>query len=129
MECTHEKLEEMHGIIFCGICGEEVETIIGFFPEKPKGKLQKSMESYNFPDDITLEALQLYKKYYDIYKKPLRGKIGKTIVFGCFYVAWKKLKREVNEDEILEKIILNKKFGLRGLKHVVDVLGIKDGDW
>ena len=94
-----------------------------FFPgvRKSKGKLQKSMESYNFPDNITQEALKLYKKYYDISKKPLRGKICKTIAFGCFHIA---MKKEVNEDEILKKMTLNKKLGQRGLRRVVEVLGL-----
>ena len=35
MECNHERLEEMRGIIFCGNCGEEIEIIIGF-PKKVK---------------------------------------------------------------------------------------------
>lgn len=96
---------------------------------KPKGKIQKRMESYNFPDDVTQEAFKLYKKYYEISKNPLRGTIRKTTAFGCFYVAWKKLKGEVNENEILKKLSLNKKLGLRGLKNVMDMLEIKDGGW
>ena len=63
------------------------------------------MESYNFPKDITQEAFKLYKKYYEITRNTL------------------------NEDEILEKMKLNKKLGRRGLKNVTDMLKIKDGSW
>ena len=129
-ECKHERVEEMRGIIFCGSCGEEIEIIIGFPKrEKPKSKLQKSTESYNFFKDITKEAFKLYKKYYEITRNPLRRTIRKMIAYGCFYVTWKKLKGEVNEDEILEKMKLNKKLGQRGLKNVIDMLKIKDGSW
>ena len=124
----------MQGIIFCASCGEEIEIIIGFPRgrnpnEKPKSKLQNSMESYNFPKDITQEAFKLYKEYYKITREPLGRVIRKTIAFGCFYVTLEKLKGEVNENEILEKMRLNRKIGQRGLKTVTDMLKIKDGSW
>ena len=122
MECNHERKEEMRGIIFCTSCGEEIERFFGFFKnfnvkQKPKTKLQKEMESYGFPKDVTKEAFRLYKKFYD---KPIR----KTIAFGCFYVAW---KGEVNEDEILGKMKLNKKVGRKELVKVTEK--IKNGSW
>lgn len=64
-ECKHERVEEMRGIIFCVYCGEETEKIMVFpkkLNEKPKSKLQKDMESHDFPKDITREAFKLYKK-------------------------------------------------------------------
>ena len=33
-------------------------------------------------------------------------------------------EKEVNEDEILKKMTLNKKLGQRGLRRVVEVLGL-----
>ena len=114
-ECKHERLEEMRGIVFCTSCGEETERFFGFsrgndsVKEKPKSKLEKAIESYGFPADVTKEAIKIYLKFYG--KNPVR----KTIIFGCFCVAWKR-----NEYEIREKMNLREKLAQKGLE---DVLG------
>lgn len=131
MECTYERLEEMRGIIFCGSCGEEIEKVIMRLPknEKPKSKLQKSIESYNFPNDITQEAFKLHKEFYKITRNPLGRTIRKTIAFGCFYVTWEKIKRRGKRRRNTSKMKLNRKIGHKGLKNVTDMLKIKDGGW
>ena len=68
------------------------------------------MESYGFSKDITKEALKIYKGFYG--KNPVR----KTIVFGCFCVAWPG-----NEYEIGEKMQLNEKLAQKGLKKWLSV--------
>lgn len=59
--------------------------------------------------DVTKKALKIYKDFYS--KNPVR----KTIVFGCFCVAWPG-----NEYEIREKMQLNKKLAQKGLKNVLE---------
>ena len=121
-ECKHERVEEMRGIIFCTSCGAEIEKFFGLFKNinvkrEPKPlKLQREIESYGFPKDVTKEALKIYKKFYE--KNPVR----KTIAFGCFCVVWKG-----NEDKILEKMKLNEKIAQRRLKNVTEK--IKNGSW
>lgn len=112
--CDHERQEEMLGIVLCTSCGLETEKFFGFSRSvKPKSKLEKTMEAYEFPTDVTKEAIKIYKKFY--------GPIRKTIVFGCFCVAY-----QGNEPKIREKMGLKEKLAEKGLKDVLEKI---NGCW
>ena len=112
MECNHKRFEEMRGTVFCTTCGLEIEKFFGFsrnVKEKPKSKLEKTMENYGFPTGVTKEAIRIYMRFYG--KNPVR----KMIIFGCFCVAWGR-----NEYEIRTKMKLQKKLAQNGLEDVLE---------
>ena len=139
MDCAHEKLEEMYGINFCVECGEEIIKTIGEIKggflkhgRSPKGKmtqddkLRNDMSHYKFPYEITLKATKLYKQYLTVTGGTMKGKVRKTIAFGCFYVAFMAISGTVDRGNLLEVIGINEKSGQRGLAQVTATLGGAD---
>ena len=123
MECTHKKLEEMYGINFCVECGEEISKIIGEIKDgfwkhghSPKekmaqdDKLQKDMFRYKFPYGVTLKAIKLYRHYLTVTGGSIKGKVRKTIAFGCLAVSG-----VADRDNLLEVVGIKEKSGRRGL--------------
>ena len=135
MDCPHEKLEEMYGINFCVECGEEISTTIGEIKggswkhgHSPKekmtqdDKLQKDMFRYKFPYGVTLKAIKLYRHYLTVTGRPIKGKVRKTIAFGCWYVAFMVISGTVGMGNILKVIGIKEKSGQRGLAQVTATL-------
>ena len=140
MECTHKRVEEMYGIKFCADCGEEVGIMMGQLKgsfwkhgKEPKKKmtddekLQRDMFAYNFPYEVTVKAIKLYKHYLDTIGKNVKGRVCKTIAFGCFYVAFVDITGGVGDvNNVLQTVGIKKKSGQRGLNNVVTTIGGKD---
>ena len=135
MSCPHGKLEEMYGINFCVECGEEISTTIGEIKDgfwkhgrSPKGKmtqddnLQKDMFRYKFPYEITLKAIELYRHYLTVTGGFIKGKVRKTIAFGCLYVAFMVISGTVDRGNLLGVIGIKEKSGQRGLAQVTATL-------
>ena len=138
MDCPDEKLEEMYGINFCVECGEEIiktfgEMKGGFYKHgrSKKGrmtqddKLRNDMSRYKFPYEITSKATKLYKQYLTVTGETMKGKVRKTIAFGCFYVAFMVVSGTVDRGDLLKALDLNEKSGQRGLAQVTATLDEK----
>ena len=117
MNCSHVKVEEIPGYVFCVECGEVITEFFGLTSNherpKPKSKLETTIEAYGFSTDITREAIGIYKNYYG--KNPVR----KMIIFGCFCVAWPG-----NEHEIRTRMNLQPKYARIGLDDVLSKIKI-----
>ena len=126
MDCPHEKIEEMYGINFCVECGEEITKTIGEMKDgfykhgrNPKGKmsqddkLRDDMSRYKFPCGVTLKATKLYKQYLTVTGETMKGKVRKTIAFGCFYVAFMTVSGTVDKGNLLKTLDLKEKSGQR----------------
>ena len=135
MDCPHGKIEEMYGINFCVECGEEIITTIGEIKggfwkhgRSPKekmtqdDKLQKDMSRYKFPYEITLKAIKLYRHYLAVTGGPMKGKVRKTIAFGCLYVAFMTISGTVDRGNLLKVIDIKENSGQRGLAQVTATL-------
>ena len=135
MDCAHGKLEAMYGINFCVECGEEIIKTIGEikggfwkYGRSPKekmtqdDKLQKDMFRYKFPYGITLKAIKLYRHYLTVTGEPMKGKVRKTIAFGCFYVAFMVISGTEGRGNLLGVIGIKEKSGQRGLAQVTATL-------
>ena len=135
MDCAHERLEEMYGVNFCVECGEEIIKTIGEIKggfwkhgRNPKekmtqdDKLQNDMFRYKFPYGVTLKATKLYEQYLTVTGGSMKGKVRKTIAFGCFYVAFMVISGTVDWGSLLEVIDINEKSGQRGLAQVTATL-------
>ena len=116
MNCEHERIEQMYGIYFCAVFGEETHTALGVQKgdywvrgQKKKkkktsaDKLYNAMSRYNFPDHITQEAANFY-----VSVKPFDGQILRGTAYDSFYHAFSKSKGTVDKDLVTRTLGLKK---------------------
>ena len=136
--CKHAQIIEDNGIKLCLDCGEEINREIGFEKEwryygssdtrhnsdpsrchirkTDEKNIFKDVENMKFNDKIIGMANSLYEKVTN--GKIFRGNSRKAIVFACVFHAYKMAGTPQSCDTLVKIFNLEKKVGLRGLKHV-----------
>ncbi len=136
--CIHANTSEMSGVILCTDCGEEIEKNITHDKEwryygqsdtkhtsdpnrcqmrKIEDKsIFKDVESMGFSDKIITLANKIYMQVTG--GKIHRGNSRKAIVFACIFHAFKLSGRPQACESLIDIFSLDRKTGLRGLKHV-----------
>lgn len=137
-KCIHVNVTETSGIVLCVDCGEEIEkTIIHdqewryygqadtkYSSDPNRCQLRKIDDKNIFKD---IEVLGFNDKVVDIANKIYiqvtngkihRGKSRKAIVFACVFYTFKILGTPRECESLIHIFNLDRKTGLRGLKHV-----------
>jgi len=138
LECTHAVIINEGGTKICELCGMEMpreldnskewryygaaDTRHAFDPSRchmrkqDERTINKDVENMGF-SDIVIEKANLY---YELVTngKIFRGNSRKAIIFACVFHAYKILGNPQSCDSLIEIFNLDKKIGLRGLKHV-----------
>ena len=138
IECSHINKTDMSGTILCTDCGEEIDKIISHDKEwryygqsdtkhvSDPNRCQlrrvddksifKDVDSMGFSDKIITIANKLYTQVTG--GKIHRGNSRKAIVFACVFHAYKLNGKPQACETLIEIFNLDRKTGLRGLKHV-----------
>lgn len=132
--CLHENTISEKGIHVCIDCGEEIQHYIssnkewsyGYGDAKPEDLIQtrrieersifKDVENLGFSENIINKANSIYSQVTQ--GKIYRGNSRKSIVFACIFHAFKLAKRPQSHEKLMKIFNLNRKTGLKGLKHV-----------
>ena len=136
--CEHRTTSTESGTIFCLDCSQEIEKTVNhdkewrFYSKEQKRSTDptrvqarkidertifKDVENMGFNDKIILLANEIYD---DVTKGQIyRGNSRKSIVFACIFHAFKLSGKPQTHDKLIKIFDLNRKNGLKGLKHVV----------
>ena len=136
--CTHSNTTDNSGIIVCTDCGEEIEKTVLHdkewryygqsdtkYASDPNRCQPRKIDEKNIFKDV--EGLGFNDKVLDIANKIYvqvtggkihRGKSRKAIIFACVFYTFKRLKNPLACESLIEIFNLDRKTGLRGLKHV-----------
>lgn len=136
--CEHVNIISERGTSICVDCGEEIQQKITHNKEwkaysqyenkqgdvetdRALKKLEdrsiyKDVENLGFAENIVAKANIIYS---EVTKgKIFRGKSRRAIVFACIFHAYKMYGKPQSHDRLMAVFSLDKKTGLRGLKHV-----------
>ena len=136
--CKHENYSTEGSIVFCIDCGEELEKNIfqdkewrfygqsdnkrtsdpnRVIPRKFEDRnIYKDVENMGFNDKIIHIANQIYTQ---VTKGQIfRGNSRRAIVFASIFHAFKLQGRPQSHDKLIKIFDLDRKLGLKGLKHV-----------
>lgn len=138
IECSHESISDTAGVILCTDCGEEIAKNIKHDKEwRYYGQMDtkyssdpnrchlrkiedksifKDVETMGFSDKIIAMANKIYIQVTG--GKIHRGNSRKAIVFACIFHAYKLSGRPQACESLIDMFDLDRKTGLRGLKHV-----------
>jgi transcription initiation factor TFIIIB Brf1 subunit/transcription initiation factor TFIIB len=136
--CEHENIVLEKGVTICVDCGEEVQERISqdkewryygqvdtkHYSDPNRVQMRKSeersifkdVENLGFSENIVAKANIIYAQVTkgDIF----RGNSRKAIVFACIFHAYKMSGKPQSHERLIRIFDLNRKTGLRGLKHV-----------
>ena len=137
-ECRHLNMDIEKGVDVCIDCGQEISEKIhntkewrfyGITDNKHSSDpnrvqlrkldertIDKDVENMGFSQKIIAEANKIYFQVTNgsIY----RGNSRKAIVFACIFHAYKLSGRPQSHEKLINVFNLNRKTGLKGLKHV-----------
>lgn len=130
--CGHTNTIMEKSTLICIDCGEEIEKDIFMDNTKIQTTKQdisrchirkvetkniyKDVEDMGFGERIVSIANEIYTDVTD--GKIYRGNSRKAIVFACIFNAYKINGTPQNHDTLIQMFNLNRKCGLKGLKHV-----------
>jgi transcription initiation factor TFIIIB Brf1 subunit/transcription initiation factor TFIIB len=134
-ECDHKHVIVKNGAETCTTCGELLKTKIMHDKEwrcysdsrkKDPNRVQirkvddrnifKDVQGLGFSNKIVSLANDLYS---DVSKgKIYRGNCRRAIIFACIFHAYKSLGHPQTHEKLIKLFKLNRKAGLKGLKHV-----------
>lgn len=136
--CSHENFIEEKGTRICVNCGEELEFNIENDKEwryygqtdtkhnsdpnrvhmrkSEDRNIFKDVENLGFSESIIAKANKIYSQVTN--GKIFRGNSRRAIVFACVFHAYKIVGRPQSHDRLIKIFNLNRKTGLKGLKHV-----------
>jgi hypothetical protein len=136
-KCDHLETSIEKGVEICVSCGEEVSKKIQNCKEwryygqtdsknTDPNRVQirkldergifKDVENMGFSDKIICEANKIY---FEVTKGQIfRGNSRKAIVFASIFHAYKLSGKPQSHDKLIQVFNLNRKNGLKGLKHV-----------
>lgn len=134
-ECVHNVVKKQTKSV-CTLCGQIVqnyneETKEWFSSNKRYGgsrrrthvrkhvvkNIYKDLEHLNFmTNELSMIANNTYKQ---ITKDQIfRGRTRKAIIYACVIHAYNKLKKQINNDDLLKLFKITKKYGLYGLRYL-----------
>ena len=136
--CLHLNITVEKGVDVCIDCGEEITKKIQNTKEwiyygqsdtrhssdpnrvqirkSEERNIYKDVENMGFSDKIISEANKIY---FQVTKGQIfRGNSRKAIVFACIFHAYKLSGKPQSHDKLIHVFNLNRKTGLKGLKHV-----------
>lgn len=133
-ECTHiDSIIEKNKKV-CLECGMEIKTTIDIkqykYSQNSKGSnpcrlqirpsdeksIYKDVLNMGFSCNIISDADKIY---YEVTKgKIYRGNSRKSIIFACIFYAFKNNGDPQSHEKLIQMFKLNKKSGLKGLKHI-----------
>ena len=138
IKCKHEHILTDNGTKICEDCGEEITREINFDKEwryygasdtkhntdpnrchirkSDERSIYKDVEGMGFSDKILAKANEIYTQSTN--GKIYRGNSRKSIVFASIFHAYIELENPQSCDNLLGIFGLERKIGLRGLKHV-----------
>lgn len=137
-DCLHNNTTNEKGIDICTDCGEEISKKITHTKEwryygqsdnrhsADPNRVQvrkiedrtifRDVDNMGFSDKIISEANELYS---EVTKGQIfRGNSRKAIVFACIFHSYKSSGKPQSHDKLIHVFNLNRKIGLKGLKHV-----------
>ena len=136
--CLHKNIIDDNGIKHCEDCGLEITREIRYDKEwryygasdtrhnsdpnrcharKTEDRtIYKDVENMGFSDKIVSLANSIYEEVTG--GKIYRGNSRKSIVFACIFHAYKLLGNPQSCENLIEIFRLDRKVGLKGLKHV-----------
>lgn len=137
--CEHSNTILDSGTVYCSECGKEMTKNVIFEKEwrfygqsdykrtSDPNRVQarkidernifRDVENMGFSDKIVSVANSLYC---DVTKGQIyRGNSRKSIVFACIFHAFKLSGKPQTHDKLIKIFDLNRKNGLKGLKHVI----------
>jgi len=137
-ECLHPNYTSEGSTIFCRDCGEEIEKNMfqdkewryygqsdnkrtsdpnRVVPRKFEDRnIYKDVENMGFIDKIVYLANQIYTQ---VTKGQIfRGNSRRAIVFASIFHSFKLSGKPQSHDKLIKIFNLNRKIGLKGLKHV-----------
>ena len=136
--CKHLNMSVDKGVNICTTCGEEIIKELDNMKEwkyygqtdnKPtfdpnrlqirkveERSIYKDVENMGFSDKIINVANKIY--YQVTHGQIFRGNSRKAIVFACIFHAYKQSDKPQSHEKLIDIFNLNKKVGLKGLKHV-----------
>jgi transcription initiation factor TFIIIB Brf1 subunit/transcription initiation factor TFIIB len=136
--CQHFNMAIEKGIDICMDCGEEITKKIDNTKEwryygqsdarnssdpnrvqirkSDERNIFKDVENMGFSDKIIYEANKIYFQVTN--GQIFRGNSRKAIVFACIFHAYKLSGKPQSHDKLIQVFNLNRKTGLKGLKHV-----------
>jgi transcription initiation factor TFIIIB Brf1 subunit/transcription initiation factor TFIIB len=136
--CSHLNMSNEKGVDVCTDCGEEITKKIQNtkewryygqsdnrhmsdpnrvqFRKSEERNIYKDVENMGFSDKIIAEANKIY---FEVTKGQIfRGSSRKAIVFACIFHAYKLSGKPQSHEKLIHVFNLNRKTGLKGLKHV-----------
>jgi len=136
--CSHDNTTLEKGIDICIDCGTEIKKKIQHTKEwryygqadtrhtsdpnrvqirkSEERNIFKDVENMGFSDKIIREANKIY--FQVTQGQIFRGNSRKAIVFACIFHAYKLSGRPQSHEKLIHVFNLNRKTGLKGLKHV-----------
>jgi transcription initiation factor TFIIIB Brf1 subunit/transcription initiation factor TFIIB len=136
--CCHDNIATEKGVDVCIDCGEEMTRKIEHTKEwmyygqsdtkhisdpnrvqirkSEERSIYKDVENMGFSDKIISEANKIY--FQVTQGKIFRGNSRKAIVFACIFHSYKLSGRPQSHEKLIHVFNLNRKNGLKGLKHV-----------
>lgn len=136
--CSHLNTTNEKGIDVCMDCGEEIAKKIQNTKEwryygqsdsrhssdpnrvqirkSEERSIYKDVENMGFSDKIVNEANKIY--YQVTQGQIFRGNSRKSIIFACIFHSFKLSGRPQSHEKLIHVFNLNRKTGLKGLKHV-----------
>lgn len=136
--CSHPDTTNEKGVDICTECGQEITKQIQNTKEwryygqtdtrhssdpnrvqirkSEERNIYKDVENMGFSDKIITEANKIY---FQVTKGQIfRGNSRKAIVFACIFHAYKLSGKPQSHEKLINVFNLNRKTGLKGLKHV-----------
>jgi transcription initiation factor TFIIIB Brf1 subunit/transcription initiation factor TFIIB len=136
--CSHINIISEKGVNVCTDCGEEITQNIQNTKEwryygqsdnrhssdpnrvqirkSEERTINKDVENMGFSEKIIGEANKIY--FQVTQGQIFRGNSRKAIVFACVFHAYKLSGKPQSHDKLITVFNLNRKAGLKGLKHV-----------
>ena len=137
ISCSHNNTANEKGIDICIDCGEEITKKIQNTKEwryygqsdsrhsdpnrvqirkSEERNIYKDVENMGFSDKIVSEANKIY--FQVTQGQIFRGNSRKAIVFACIFHSYKLSGKPQSHEKLIHVFNLNRKTGLKGLKHV-----------
>jgi transcription initiation factor TFIIIB Brf1 subunit/transcription initiation factor TFIIB len=136
--CPHLNTENEKGVDVCVNCGEEIAKKIQHTKEwryygqadsrhssdpnrvqirkSDERSIYKDVDNMGFSDKIVSEANKIY---FQVTRGEIfRGNSRKSIVFACIFHSYKLSGKPQSHEKLIHVFNLNRKTGLKGLKHV-----------
>jgi transcription initiation factor TFIIIB Brf1 subunit/transcription initiation factor TFIIB len=132
--CMHVNTSKDRDRYTCLDCGIEVPPPVEKIPTKltqgrirlepnrcqirknPEKTIDRDVQSYNFSESVVRTANEIFTK--TTKGKIFRGNSRKAIIFACVFHAYKILGTPQSCESLINVFSLDRKVGLRGLKHV-----------